>query len=591
MLVTPENVARVLRLLDSASDLTIDLETTGLFPWQGDVMVGVAVQAVNLTGTGNGETFYLPFRHEHPGNLGDVALNDLLRIFEGKALHTGFNYKFDLHFLLREGMRLPPRINDPMLAAFLVNENEPSIALKALGDKYIGEGSSAEQKALDDLLKENKLKKNEMGKLPPEFIAPYAEQDVRLTTALREFYRPKLATWSLTDLAEEVYEYERIITKMEARGIAIDRERVIQYRDECTEEQAKAAETLRLAAGLPNLNLRSAPQLQRLLSLPSTAAEFLEDQKHRNLLDARQLDLVEKLQDFRMWERARSAYYEPYLEFADQNDVLHPSYNLARVITTRLSCNSPNLMAIPRHDERAVGKVKEVFISRPGFTFANADYSQAELRLLAHYIQDERMIELFIAGGDFHQSTADDFRIPRDIAKRINFGIVYGLGEKGLSERTYMTRAEAREHLNKYHRGRPGVRQLMNKGEATAKQRGYIRLWTGRVSHFNTKFRDPHLAMSYLIQGGVAEVLRVKITELDKGLERFGAHMLIQVHDSIMFEIPDENLDETIEYVRNALPELPFDCPFAVDVEVGKRWGSAKKIKAGETWKNQPVAV
>lgn len=571
MLVTQDIFLESLRRVDSAADLTIDLETTGLHPWLGDRLIGVAVLA-------DGFPMYFPFRHD-TDNLHLSGLPALIRSFEQHNTHTGFNIKFDHQFLMQEGMQLPAHVNDPMLSSHLVNENEPSHALKTLSDKYLGPDSSKEQRNLDLLLHNAKLKKNEMGHLPPEQVSPYAEMDVILTAKLRDFYAPKLAHWGLTELAEEVFDYELVLTRMEANGIAIDPERTAQYLAECDTKTAEAVTNLRGLANNEKLNPNSAIQLQRMLRLSSTAAAYLADAIAGNRLDDQQLILVDALQLYRGWARAASAYYQPYLDLRDENDVLHPNYLMARVITGRLSCNDPNLMAIPRHDDRIVGKVKDVFVARdPRCSLMNADYSQAELRLLAHYTQDAKMIALFESGEDFHGGTAREFGIPRYAAKRVNFGIAYGLGNQGLADALHCSLRDAKSILDTYHRGRPGIRQLMNKAESTARSRGYIRMWTGRVSRFNTHLRDPHKAMSTLIQGGVAEIMRVKLTELDKHMSRFGARMLIQVHDSIMFEIPDENREEIIAFIRATMSDLPFDCPFLVDVEVGKRWGSAQKV-------------
>jgi len=508
-------------------------------------------------------------------------LGPLVKTLERHPNHVYFNAQFDIQFLMAEGMKLPVHIKDSMLAAHLVDENEPSHALKTLGDKYIGTGASAEQKALDTILLEHKLKKNEMGKLDPALVAPYAEQDVRLTTQLLRFYEPKLAAWHISHLFDEANEYARALTDMSVTGIAIDVNLTRQYLEECGPQTDAAKATLRKLADNPNLNPASAPQMKKLLGLPSTAAPFLERLQMQGKLSDEQKTLVDAIQLFRSWNRTAGAYYQPYLESMDENGVLHPTFNQARVVTGRLSCSDPNLQAIPRHDDRVVGKVKNIFIARPGFTLANADYGQAELRMLAHYTQDQEMIDLFLSGVDFHGATAEQFHMSRDVAKRINFGIAYGLGKRGLSERTGLTEQQAAAHLKRYHNGHPGIRRLMNMAESTAVNRGYIRMWTGRPARFPAGARDAHKAMSTLIQGGVGEVMRVKITELHKGLPRFGARMTLQVHDSIMFEIPDENLQETLAYIRATMTDLPFSCPFIVDIEVGKRWGTAEKVKQG----------
>jgi DNA polymerase-1 len=208
-----------------------------------------------------------------------------------------------------------------------------------------------------------------------------------------------------------------------------------------------------------------------------------------------------------------------------------------------------------------------------------ADYKQAEMRLVTHYTKDPVMRELIETGADLHSATAEKLGIPRNAAKRLNFSVIYGIGYRKLAENLRVDPKIAKDYLEKYHGLYPGFRKLMRECEDFAKANGYIKIWTGRTRHFNVdpKIADPHKAMSNLIQGGVAEIVRVAISRLFPAIRDLGGNMLLQVHDSIIFEVPDETLHVALPTIKTVMEDFDFVPKVGVDIEYGKSWGGFHK--------------
>lgn len=560
MLVTNDTYASSMEYLEKVPNLVVDLETNGLKMWQGHRLCGIAIGAED-------KSFYFPFRHVN-GNLPLDKLQDFKPILsDPRKTYTGYNYGFDLKFLAVEGIALPVTIECVQTAAHLMNENEETFKLKKLGDKYVRPGSSDEDAKLAERLLSFGYGKDEMWRLPPEEVAPYACQDVILTRELRDFYLPHLDTWGIQALWREVNEYLLHVTAMEVRGMFLNTTLIHQYIGECKIQVERMRGVIEKLAGYP-INLNSSKQLQAWLGLESTAAEVIETMKDR--------PGVAELLEYRGWNRAEANYYRKFLEL-ERNSVLHPNLNITGTDTGRLSASNPPMQAIPVRDE--VYKVKDVFQAREGHSLVEADYSQAELRVASHYAQEELMADKLIRGADIHTETGEEIGIPRDAAKRLNFSVIYGIGAKTLSERLGVPMKLAKQYLNKYHDRYPGFRVLYNRAEMVASQRGYIRMFSGRLRHYNTPTAYTHKASSNLIQGSVAEMVRIAITRL----ARLQMPMLLQVHDSIIFEVPDEKVGEFLPVIKEQMENQKWcTVPMKVDIKRGKSWGLMHKVKFDE---------
>jgi len=557
MLASTASLAKVaIAQVKKADRLFFDVETTGLHWSRGDRICGVAVDA------GHG-THYLPFRHGEGYNLPEHYLGKLAEAMNGKPV-CGHNTKFDAHFMALEGYEIPDSLHCTLLASQLLNENVKSLSLKKLGDQYLGSDSSAEDKQLGEELRKRKLKKGDMWKLPSEVVAPYAIQDVDLTRRLYEYVVPRLKGWGLYEIWLECCRYLTITANMEERGMQVDSKVLSKLASRAEIESAALLDKIRTVAGY-DVNPGSPPQMKGLLQTADTKASTVERCNH---------PAASLLLKWRQWSKMYSSYCKPWAEAAALDGAIHASLNLGGTVAGRPSCSGPNLQAVARKTEVYV--VKDAIVARPGRVIVSADYSQAELRLGAHYAKEQRMIDVFMADGDIHQETADEAGIKRNDAKRINFGIVYGLGSKGLAEQLRIPRKEAAGMLSKWHATYPGFSKLADAAENAARTDGLIRMWTGRIRRFDGLVSQYRNALSALVQGGVAEIMRTAIMKLD--YHRDIAPMLMQVHDQVLFEPKLDDLEEAVYFIREAMQDFHFTVPMKVDISYGPSWGDQKEI-------------
>lgn len=582
---TVEKLEAIKPILLACMDPTVDTETTGLSIFgnterERDKIIGYAIYDGR-------EAYYLPFRHLQGQNLPMDCLHFLQKyLSDPNRTYGGWNYNYDLHMMAFDGIEVASNFEDAMLALHLVNENEPNFRLKDTADRYhIGDGSLQESILEDKVFEEcQKLglecsrsknaannTKSMMYVLHPEDVEPYACDDVRLTRQLLDLLKPALKQSGLYDLWKQVNYYSYIICKMEHVGMHIDPQIIRRYQDEAVRNLSDAQIRLNEAAGC-DLNPNSSKRVCEFLGVSSSAAEVLQ-----NIIDAggKDAENAKLVQEARGWKSVDSRYYTPYLNAMDADNNLHCSLNLIGTYTGRLSCSNPNLQAVAKSTE--VFKVKDVFTARPGFLMIQADYKQAEMRLVTHYTKDPLMKELIENDADLHSETANRLGIPRQAAKRLNFSVIYGIGAKHLSESLRVDLPVARDYLEKYHGLYPGFRKLMYQCEDFAKEYGYIEMWTGRMRHFNVPEADPHKAMSNLIQGGVAEIVRVAISRLFPAITDIGGRMLMQVHDSIIFEVPEEQINTALPTIKLIMEDFDFDPKPGVDIEYGYSWGLFQK--------------
>jgi DNA polymerase-1 len=241
-------------------------------------------------------------------------------------------------------------------------------------------------------------------------------------------------------------------------------------------------------------------------------------------------------------------------------------------VTGRLSAFEPNLQAVPRETETY--KVKDVFVARPGYVLMEGDLSQAEIRLASHYGKELEMKRIVMAGLDMHTTVSNDLKIPRDAAKRINFSVIYGIGAKKLADNLKIPIPMATEYLTKYHTKFPGFKRLYNAADRDAQNQGYIRMFTGRLRHYD-QFNPTHKASSNLVQGGVGEIMRLTILWIDENLP--DVRQLLMVHDSVVMEVPEGRVDEVAESIQAYVASFPFDPPQRMDLKWGPNWGEMKK--------------
>ncbi len=561
---TVEELERVVERAAQWPVLVYDLETTGLHPFLGDRLIGIAL----LIPDGKGEeAYYLPFRHAIGPNLPIPSMRMLAPLLtDPKRCLVGFNIKFDNHFSLVDGIPVFNQIVDVMLGAHLANENEMQFKLKRLGDKYMGANAGDAERDLQKELKSHGWGKSDMWRLPSAQVAPYAEQDVILTWQLCVWYQQALKRDNLESLWDEVNEYLGAVAAMERRGVLVNREQAAVQAEEALTLQEKQLQRIRELAGNSDFNPNSPPQVRDLLGTKAANIEALQRCKN---------PLADEILKYRQYTKAIGTWYKPMTDLADEFNRVHPSINLHGTVTGRPSCSGPNLQALPkRHD---FYRVRDLIIAPPGYILMDWDWSQAELRLLGHYSGDPFLLEAYNSGqsSDIHQATADRMGVPREIAKRINFGIVYGIGATSLSHQLKCSKAQAAAYLKQYHAMVPRVMELYNTAERIARVKKQIPMWTGRLKRYNEHY-ETRKASSNLIQGGVAEMMRVAITKLHHAFEGTRIHMVLQVHDEILTEVPDD--PESIAFagrtMQHLMEDFDFDVPIVADGRIGKTWGS-----------------
>lgn len=565
MLVTERNFDQALDGFADESRLVIDTETTGVAPWQGDRICGVSLATPALE-----HLAYFPFRHKPGNNLSDRHLKKLIRFLNRRhLLLTGWNLKFDLEMMWFDGLRFPDYAEDVMLACHHLDENDKPFELKRWAAKRIDPTADASEEQMDKLLRSLGYKGNKstikqyVWKLWPEEVEEYACDDVYWTERLRRKAVPKLKEWKTYHLWQESNEYMLELMQMEMHGFQLD---LLLLRKHSREAALNAKEQYRKIAKMAGyeINLNSPKQICKWLKINSSAKDIMEELKHPG---------AKLILSFRAWDKANSTYYKPWEKQVDENGILHPNLNLHRVVTGRQSASSPNLHQVPRY--RPEYKVKDLIIARPGHVIISADYNQAELRVGVSVAQEENMAKLFRSAErvDIHQLVADALGIDRDPAKTINFMILYGGGAEKLAWKLSISLAKAKAYLKKYHDEYWHFRYTSNAWALRARHQRYIRLWTGRVRHFDHPLANPKDAFNSLVQGGVAEMLRLSILWLGKVLWEYDTAMLLQIHDQILFEAPIEQVPVVVPIIREAMERFDhWMIPPKVDVKIGHRW-------------------
>lgn len=583
MIVNSESFPGVVATLQQHEGLiAFDIETTGLNAYR-DRICGIAL-AIPLP-DGSEQSFYFPTMHGEGENLSPALVRGMMNELVALPQLTWltWNGKFDFTYMVASGLPVPANVLDVQLAAHLVEENAWSFGLKQQGAALLGVESGDPQKELISHLKAKGLGKGDMWQLPAELVAPYAEQDVKLTYQLAQMYSKHLRYWQLLPLWREVSQYMLTVMRMEMNGLRLDDsvldDRIAEAQEQMTQSRARLSESFGF-----DINPNSPKQVLAALRVYDPKLEST-DHDHLTAMLAR-YPIVDQILLYREWSKVAGAYYVPFRKFS-VDGILHPNFNMTGTVTARFSCSDPNLQAIPRkaedeHGLRPRSYVKTAFIAREGHTLLQADYKQAEVFLGAHYAKARALRQMLESGVDIHLATANQLGIPRSAAKRLNFSMQYGIGEESLADDLGVSIREAAMYLEKYNSLHPEMRQLYSRMDYEGRTHGYIRLFTGRKRSYNSwdeaqkrgvKFSPTHKASSNLVQGTVGEVMRLSSTALEKEL---GAEVkqLLHVHDSVLFEVPDNRVREVVPEINRLMTEHTkvFDIPLQVDIEAGKRW-------------------
>lgn len=593
-LLTEADLNRWVEKLKQAKLFALDTETDNL-----DYM------AANLVGISfaleNGEAAYLPLQLDYlgaPKTLEKTTALSLLKpVLENPAIQkVGQNFKYDLTIFARNGIDVQGVAFDTMLESYVLNStgrhNMDDLAKRYLGHQTI----SFEEIAGKG---KNQLTFNQ---IPLEQAAEYAAEDADVTMKLQQVLWEKLSKEpTLEKLFKEMeLPLLGVLSRMERRGVLIDSNALFLQSNEIANRLSELEEQAYVLAGQP-FNLASTKQLQEILfdklglpviqktpkGAPSTNEEVLEELAFSH-------ELPKVLVEHRGLSKLKSTYTDKLPQMVNpQTGRVHTSYHQAVTATGRLSSSDPNLQNIPIRNEEG-RRIRQAFIAREGFTVVAADYSQIELRIMAHLSQDQGLINAFTQGKDIHRSTAAEiFGVALDEvtseqrrnAKAINFGLIYGMSAFGLSRQLGIGRADAQSYMDLYFKRYPGVQTFMHDIREKAKAQGYVETLFGRrlylpdINSSNGMRRKAaeRVAINAPMQGTAADIIKRAMIQLDQKLQNDpDIAMIMQVHDELVFEVRSEKVAFYSELIKTQMESAAnLVVPLIVEVGQGNNWDEA----------------
>lgn len=590
-----------------AGIVAFDTETTSLDPMQTE-LVGVSL-AIRP-----GHASYIPLNHKSgTGDLlgggtveGQIPLDDALRVLKPllenrSVLKIAHNMKYDWLVMHRYGIDAHP-FDDTMLISYVLDAGEGTHGMDALSERWLGHTPIAYK----DVAGSGKSSVT-FDMVNIDRATAYAAEDADVTLRLWRLLKPRLVEDGLVSVYERL---ERplvaVLARMEERGISVDRQILSRLSGDLAQAAAAIEHEIYQLAG-EKLNIGSPKQLGDILfgkmSLPggsktktgqwSTSAQVLED------LAAEGHELPRKIVDWRQLTKLKSTYTDalPGYIHPDTKRV-HTSYAMAATSTGRLSSSEPNLQNIPVRTSEG-RKIRTAFIAAPGNKLISADYSQIELRVLAHVAEIPQLTQAFADGIDIHAMTASEmFGVPvkdmpsevRRRAKAINFGIIYGISAFGLANQLSIPREEAGQYIRTYFERFPGIKDYMEATKAYARQNGYVETIFGRRAHYpeirssNPQVRafNERASINAPIQGSAADIIRRAMVRMEPALNdaKLSARMLLQVHDELIFETAEAEVEATIPVVREimenaAMPAISLSVPLRVDARAANNWDEA----------------
>ncbi|MBW8638256.1 DNA polymerase I [Hoeflea sp. WL0058] len=597
--------------------VAFDTETTSLDPMQAE-LVGFSLayqpQDGKAAASGPIQAAYTPLIHKAGADdlLGgglvenqipvDEALARLKTLLEDPSvLKIAQNMKYDWLIMKRHGVEIES-FDDTMLISYAIDAGVGGQGMDALSERWLGHKPIAYKEVAG-----SGRSAVTFDFVDIEKATTYAAEDADVTLRLWQALKPRLAADGLVSVYERL-ERPMVATlaNMEMRGVSVDRQILSRLSGDFAQGAAALEDEIQTLAG-EKFNVGSPRQLGEILfgkmGLPggtktrsgqwSTTAQKLEE------LAAEGLELPGKIVEWRQLTKLKSTYTDALPGFINpETDRVHTSYALASTTTGRLSSSEPNLQNIPVRTAEG-RKIRTAFVSQPGYKLVSADYSQIELRVLAHVADIEALKKAFADGLDIHAMTASEmFGVPvkdmppeiRRRAKAINFGIIYGISAFGLANQLSIPRSEASEYIKTYFERFPGIRDYMESTKAFAREHGYVETIFGRRAHYpEIKSSNPQVrsfneraAINAPIQGSAADIIRRAMIRIDAALDEadLTGSMLLQVHDELIFEAPDDEVDATIRVATDimenaAMPAVAMKVPLKVDARAASNWDEA----------------
>ncbi|AJA59975.1 MULTISPECIES: DNA polymerase I [Bradyrhizobium] len=600
--------AFVARIHD-AGHVAIETRANSIDPMQAD-LCGIALALAP------NEACYVPLAHKQSGGgagLFDAglapdqvkhadAIEALRPVLESAGiLKIGFDVKFTAVMLAQHGITLR-NVDDAQLISYVLDAGRGSHAIEALAERWFGHA----------MLKESELLGSGKGKItfdqvPIDKAAPLSAEGADMALRVWRVLKPRLVAEHMTAVYETL---ERplvsVLARMERRGISIDRQVLSRLSGDFAQTAVRVEAEIQEIAGEP-VNVGSPKQIGDILfgkmglsggtktktGAWSTTAQVLDE------LAEQGHDFPKKILEWRQVSKLKSTYTDALPTYVNpQTHRVHTTYALAATTTGRLSSNEPNLQNIPVRTEDG-RKIRRAFIATPGHKLVSADYSQIELRLLAEIADIPVLKQAFKDGLDIHAMTASEmFGVPiegmpseiRRRAKAINFGIIYGISAFGLANQLGIAREEASAYIKKYFERFPGIRAYMDETRDFCRSNGYVTTLFGRKMYYpdikasNASVRafNERAAINARLQGTAADIIRRAMTRMEDALvqKKLTAQMLLQVHDELIFEVPDAEVEATLPVVQHVMQDAPFPAvnlsvPLHVDARAANNWDEA----------------
>jgi len=587
--------------------IAFDTETNSVDPMQAEV-VGLSLA------TRPGRAAYIPINHKSgDGDLlggglieRQIPEHEVFRMLkplleDRSVLKIAHSMKYEWLVMHRHDIDLHP-LDDTMLISYVLDAGEGSHSMDSLCGRWLGH----KPLAYKDLIGSGKSSIT-FDKVAVERATEYAAEDADVTLRLWRLLKPRLVADGLVSVYERL---ERplipVLARMEERGISVDRQILSRLSGDLAQSAAAIEEEIYRLAG-EKINIGSPKQMGDILfgkmGLPggsktktgqwSTSAQLLED------LAAEGHELPRKIVDWRQLTKLKSTYTDALPGYINpRTKRVHTSYAMAATSTGRLSSSEPNLQNIPVRTSEG-RKIRTAFIAGPGNKLISADYSQIELRVLAHVAEIPQLTQAFADGIDIHAMTASEmFGVPvkdmpsevRRRAKAINFGIIYGISAFGLANQLSIPREEAGQYIRTYFERFPGIKDYMESTKAFARQHGYVETIFGRRAHYpeirssNPQHRafNERAAINAPIQGSAADIIRRAMVRMEPALDKakLSARMLLQVHDELIFETAEDEVEATIPVIREvmenaAMPAISLSVPLHVDARAANNWDEA----------------
>ena len=585
--------------------VAVDTETDALSATRAN-LVGISLAVAP------GQACYIPLAHEG-GDLADgggrpeqidfdTALGHLKPLLENPSvLKVGQNFKYDLAVFARYGIAVAP-YDDTMLLSYVQESGLHGHGMDELADLLLGHTCIT----FKEVCGSGKSQKH-FGQCDLKSATEYAAEDADITLRLYELLKPSLAQRKLTTVYETLERpMPAVLSRMELAGIRVDVAQLSRLSSDFAQKMAESEEAAHSLAGT-RFNLGSPKQIGEILfgqmGLPggkkTKGGAWSTDASVLDQLAAEGHELPQALLTWRQFAKLKSTYSDALKDAINPHTGrVHTNFSLAATSTGRLSSSEPNLQNIPIRTEEG-RKIREAFVAEDGHVLVAADYSQIELRLLAHIAGIDALKEAFKAGHDIHAMTASEmFGVPMDEmdpvtrrkAKAINFGIIYGISAFGLSANLGIGRDEAKAYIDAYFEKFPGIRAYMDEMKAAVKASGHVETLFGRRIHLpGIKDKNPSVrqfaerqAINAPIQGAAADIIRRAMIVMESRLQEAGlkARMLLQVHDELVFECAEDEADRLIVLAQSvmseaALPAVQLSVPLDVEAKAAKTWGQA----------------